>query len=107
MAEQQWRLIWMDPALDDLGSIFDYVRATNPAAARRLFDRIRARAESLQTFPESGRIVPEFPHQGWRELIVGNHRLIYRLRPEARRVGILAVVHGARELTEDLVPDEG
>jgi len=105
MADTDWQIFWTPSGQKNLLAIMDYVQSVNPSAARQLSARLRSRADSLRLFPESGRIVPEFPHRGWRELIVGNYRLIYRIRSEARRVEILAIVHGARELTEGLVPE--
>ena len=43
-----------------------------------------------------GRIVPEYEDESIREVIVGNYRVVCRLRGE--RVGIATVVHGARGL---------
>jgi plasmid stabilization system protein ParE len=37
------------------------------------------RAESLTTFPEIGRIVPEFHQPDLREIICRSYRIIYRL----------------------------
>ena len=43
-----------------------------------------------------GRAVPEFNDEVIREVIVGNYRVIYRVRADA--VEILTVFHGARLL---------
>ena len=75
-----------------------YIRRGNPVAA----DRFRARAEEilrrLQRFPDSGRVVPEFPDLPYREVIVRPYRFFYRVRDPA--VWIVAVWHDA-QLPED------
>ena len=66
----------------------------------------RQRAEDalrrLQRFPESGRIVPEFPDLPYREVIVRSYRFFYRVRDPI--VWVVAVRHAAR-LPEN--PGEG
>ena len=44
--------------------------------------RLHGRAESLQDFPERGRLVPELLDLGlraWRELIERPYRIVYRI----------------------------
>lgn len=53
-------------------------------------------------FPELGRVVPEFGHASVRELIVREHRMIYRL--EGDDVLIVFLMHGSRDLHRHL-PD--
>ena len=43
-----------------------------------------------------GRVVSEFENETIRELVVGNYRVVYRLR--GQRVGVIAVVYGSRDL---------
>ena len=63
---------------------------TSPGFSWRTFCRPSIR---LIDFPQSGRIVPEIGDRSIREIILGNYRIIYRLRSEA--VEILTVHHGA------------
>ena len=46
-------------------------------------------------FPELGRIIPRFDRGDVRELILGRHKLVYRLVED--NVEILAVLYGAQE----------
>lgn len=64
-----------------------------------LVGRVLTATERLLSFPESGRVVPEFPHLGYREIIVGSYRVLYRR--EADIVWIAAVVHGRRLLGDE------
>jgi plasmid stabilization system protein ParE len=50
----------------------------------------------LARFPLSGRVVPELHLSDYREVIVREYRIIYRLTAED--VLIVTVVHGKRDL---------
>jgi toxin ParE1/3/4 len=49
------RLEWATPALDDLKAAGDYIAQDNPAAARRMANRVREAVELLQDQPNLGR----------------------------------------------------
>ena len=87
---------WTAQARDDLRAIHAYVAEDSPAAADALVERIQAATDRLAHFPESGRVVPEFPRAGFREVIVGVYRVVYRRVREVVYVG--AVIHGMRLL---------
>jgi plasmid stabilization system protein ParE len=40
--------------------------------------RIRTAVSRLSNFPQRGRVVPEFPDGPYREILVGQYRVIYR-----------------------------
>lgn len=48
----------------------------------------------LGDFPDSGRIVPEFPDLPFREVIIDPHRFFYRVKGET--VWVVAAWHGVR-----------
>ena len=93
-------LIWSDRALSDMESIFDYIASDSRLYAQYTVQNIFKNAERLQTFPESGRHLPEFPNLPHRELILGNYRIIYRYDGEQNTVKVVTVVHGSRLLKE-------
>jgi plasmid stabilization system protein ParE len=80
--------------LEDLREIRDFIARDSPQAAVALVDRALTASDRLALFPESGRTVEDFPELTYREIIVGNYRVVYRI--ERDRVWILAVVHGRR-----------
>lgn len=90
------RLEWTDPAIADLENIQDYLAKDSDEYADAVVERLILSVERLESFPESGRLVPEASDLKVRELIVSGYRIIYRLRPG--RAQILAVIHGARDL---------
>lgn len=86
------RVIWSDPALDDLARIRDYIGNENPAAASRVAIQLVAAADSLEHLPERGRPGLE---PGTRELVsLWPYIMVYQIDPEI--VHILSIRHGAR-----------
>ena len=71
-----------------------YIRRDNPDAASRVRQRAETVLRRLESFPESGRIVPEFPGLPYREVIVPPYRFFYRVRNHT--VWIVGVWHGAQ-----------
>lgn len=94
---------WAAVAERDLLGIIDYIAEERPEAARELLQTIQTLAARLARSPERGRLVPELRAQGvarYRELLSAPWRIIYRV--DGRRVYVLAVVDGRRNL-EDLL----
>jgi plasmid stabilization system protein ParE len=59
-------------------------------------DRVLRAPDQLVSYPRSGRIVPELGIENIREIVVGNYRVIYRIRRDD--VNLLTLHHGARFL---------
>ena len=91
-------LVWTRPAPDSLLDVVRYIKRDNPPAAQRFAATIMTKVTRLELFPESGRVVPEFPSEGLREVLVDDYRSIYRVVTPRTRVEILAVRHGSRRL---------
>ena len=70
------------------------IRRDNPAAASDFRDKAEKSLSRLKKFPESGRLLPEFPDLPFREVVVPPYRFFYRVTNEA--VWIVAVWHGAQ-----------
>jgi plasmid stabilization system protein ParE len=103
MSEPPLLVHWTETAARDLEDLIAFIAADSPGNARRVLTRLQERAAALEVHPARGRIVPELASFGlsaWRELVVKPYRLIYRA--EAKRVYVLAVVDGRRDL-EDLL----
>jgi toxin ParE1/3/4 len=93
-------LKWSDHSLTELEGIFDYIAADSLLYAQYTIQNIFKASEILQTFPESGRHLPEFPNLPHRELLLGNYRVIYRYTLEQNSVYVITVIHGSRLLKE-------
>ena len=75
-----------------------YIYFDNPSAAMRFRQKAEKTLSRLGEFPESGRLLPEFPDLPFREVIVRPYRFFYRIKDKT--VWIVAVWHGAQ------LPDE-
>ncbi len=93
-------LRWSPQAIRDVESIRAYIAQDSPSYAELIARRLVAAAERLQTFPQSGRLVPERQDPAIREVIVGAYRIVYRLRADV--VEIATVFRGSREFPESI-----
>ncbi len=75
-----------------------YIHRDNPPAAAAFRHRAEKKLSRLKEFPDSGRLLPEFPDLPFREVIVNPYRFFYRVK--GKTVWIIAVWHGAQ------LPDE-
>ena len=87
------KIVWTEPARNDLRDIFIYISEENPNAARTLLSEIKERAVLLQDNPLIGRIGRV---DGTRELVITGTHYILPYRIKEQQIQILAVFHGAR-----------
>ncbi len=90
-------IAWTEKADSDMEQIIDYWASVSENAARLQIKRIFDKVEILETFPNSGRVVPEFGHPQIREHIAGSYRIVYYV-VSPTRIDILAVHNAARPL---------
>jgi toxin ParE1/3/4 len=83
-----------------LGAV-THILSDNPVAAPSFRRRVERTLRRLVRFPQSGRLIPEFPDLPFREVVVPPYRFFYRV--QARTVWVVAVWHDARLPAE---PDE-
>jgi plasmid stabilization system protein ParE len=100
---QKRRVEWSDPAFRNFYDVLDRIALHDDLNADRFGQRIEELADSLETFAERGRVVPEFGRPDIRELLPKNYRLIYKISDDA--VIILAFIHGKRLLSNALEAD--
>lgn len=93
------RLIWTEPALNDLEIITEYIALDKPDAARRYVQKVFDAVERLERFPRSGSVPPEIPHLPYRQIVVPPCRIFYRIQK-----GHLFIVHVMR--SEQLLKEE-
>jgi toxin ParE1/3/4 len=71
-----------------------YIHRDKPPAVRAFRHEAQKVLSQLQKFPQSGRVLPEFPDLPFREVIVPPYRFFYRTKEKT--VWIVAVWHGAQ-----------
>ena len=91
---------WTLNAIRHLTNIYEYIALNSPTYARRMVDRITRRSEQISAQPLSGRKVPEYEAEDIRELIEKPYRIIYRFKQD--QIDVLAVIHGAQILSEEI-----
>ena len=87
---------WTHQALNDLEAICLFIARDAPQVATVFADRAFRATDHLADHPRLGRIVPELAIETIREVILGNYRIIYRIRQD--EVQVVTIHHGARLL---------
>ena len=94
-------VIWTVPAFNDLDEITDYIALDKVSAAIKLADKILEKVKRLADFPESGRLLPEFDNDKYREVIVQPCRILYYI--EQDKVYITHVMRSERQLRRYMI----
>ena len=63
-------------------SALSYIRQDKPSAATLFRDRTEKILRRLEDFPESGRIIPEFPELPYREVVISPYRFFYKIKAD-------------------------
>lgn len=91
------KVIWTSYAMLDLKEIFDYIGKDSKRYAYIHVSRLKDKTNILKRNPRCGRVVPEIDRKDIRELIVGDYRIIYRIKSNTR-IDIITVIHSAQML---------
>ena len=75
-------------------SALAYIRRDKPSAAKSFRKHSETVLRRLEDFPESGRIIPEFPELPFREVIISPYRFFYKIKNDV--VWIVAVWYDAQ-----------
>ncbi len=92
-----YKVIWDDEAIEELGQIVCHIAHDNPIAARKTGETIFKKAGSLGPFPRLGKIYSKLNRGDVREIPVPPYRIFYHIRDAERVVQILKVWHGSRQ----------
>ena len=91
----------MSRALRDLDKIYDYISHTlvEPVTALKLVERIENAIFSLETMPYR---CPErrrgaYAYRGYRQLLVENYTVIYRIQESEKQVIVVTVRYSSSE----------
>jgi len=93
------RIIWTEPALQDLDAIADYISLDKPAAASRFVQRVFERIEQLSSQPKSGSVPAELKGTQYRQLVIPPARIFYRAQENT--IYIVYVMRGERLFRND------
>jgi len=95
------KIIWTQPALDQLDEIAEYIALDKPLAASELVIEVFKKIERLEQFPNSGREPPELPDSIYREVVCSPCRVFYRY--DSMNVLILHVMRDEMQLKKQLL----
>ena len=90
------RVIWSAEAQARLAAIYGHVAQESHRNAEVLIKRLVERVVQLETVPNSGRRVPEYPDNDLRELLSRPYRIIYRQRDD--HLQVVTVIHYRQQL---------
>jgi toxin ParE1/3/4 len=86
------RIIWTEPALQELDEIADYISLDNPTAAKNLVRDFFKRVDYIAGLPKSGKLVEEFEVSVYQEIVTPPCRVFYRIADD-----IVYIIHVIRE----------
>jgi toxin ParE1/3/4 len=75
-------------------SAIAYIRRDKPSSAAGCREQAEKSLRRLEIFPESGRVIPEFPELPCREVVIPPYRFFYKIKENI--IWIIAVWHGAQ-----------
>ena len=90
------KVVWTLQAIEDLTRIRDYIRTDSSQYADLIVAEVFAAVDRLPAFPESGRLVPERPGSGLREVLWRSYRIVYQFERAHDRVSLLLVFRSER-----------
>jgi plasmid stabilization system protein ParE len=88
------KVLFTPSGRDQFLAAIAYIYRDNPVAAVGFRHKAEKALARLGKFPQSGRILPEFPDLPFREVIVTPYRFFYRVK--GKNVWVVAVWHGAQ-----------
>lgn len=102
---KKYKVLWTKTSLKDLERIIEYIsERDNISAAKKIYLRIKKSTNTIELFPNKGRIVPELIKHNivsYHEVIDSPWRIIYRI--ENKIVFILAIIDGRRNIEDILL----
>ena len=89
-------------AYRDINDIFAYIAMEKlfPENAKKQTDRIREKLKTLETFPQSHqeRTDGQYAKMGYRQLLIDNYIVIFRIDEENRIVQIITIQYQGRNI---------
>jgi plasmid stabilization system protein ParE len=82
---------WTDLAIEDLNSIHNYICKDSLNHANSFIDELIKYVDELYEFPKRGRIIPQIKKEYYREIFVGNYKIMYKI--EENYIYIMAIIN--------------
>jgi len=91
-----FKIVWTEPALDDLRDICSYIATKDLDSSERVGEDILSHIEILEKFPFIGPKYPQGLSDRVREILCRSYRIFYRVSEERKIVEILTIWHRSR-----------
>lgn len=101
---KRYAVIWAIEAENDFHNLIEYLIINHSTATEKIFQEILEKTDSLATFPERGRLVPEISDaiaSNIREIFFKPWRIIYHILDD--QVKILMLIDGRKPLEDELL----
>jgi toxin ParE1/3/4 len=98
-----FKIVWTEPALDDLRDICSFISTQDLNSSERVGEDILSHVELLEKFPFVGPIYPRGSSGRVREIICRKYRIFYRVDEERKIIEILTIWHASRGKPSTLV----
>ncbi len=95
------KIVWTERSLTDLEDIVEYIAKDSLKYAKITIEKILNITSILENQPLTGRIIPELNDENYRELIIGNYRILYE--HDKIKINILTVHNSRRELRKQSI----
>lgn len=89
------KIFYTKTVCDDLQGIYDYIARDSLFYAEIFIDRLMTTAERLESYPQSGRVVPEIGDPLVREVIYKAYRIMYKI--DGARIYVTQITHCAQD----------
>ncbi len=90
------KIRWSPKAADTFEEICNFIGKDSGFYASMFAKKINSIVKYLSSFPEAGRVVPEYQDNNLREKIFQNYRIVYRIK--GYFIEIVTISHSARQL---------
>ena len=90
------RLVWSERARERMREEVAFLERTRPFGAYEWLVQVGMAVQRLPDFPFSGKRLREFPRLSFREMVLGDYRIIYL--PEPEQVTIVTVKHARQRV---------
>lgn len=98
----KYEVLLYPKAYRDIEEIYTYLalEKKEPGIEKGQTDRIWDAISSLQSYPEShqDRLIGRFAGKGYKQLVIDNYIVIFKINNEKRKVLIVTVQYGGRNL---------
>jgi plasmid stabilization system protein ParE len=73
------KIVWAPVAIDRASEEASFIAQDKPEAAKRWLSGLFKAVGRLESFPRSGKRLPELPSSQYRQLVYKSHRVVYRV----------------------------